>query len=440
MKLISFFKKFLEDTVNLNKTRYDIATTGIGAITDFLKSNENLKNYFVGISPQGSYRQKTIIRPSSDEHEFDVDLLFDMKRENAWEPKDYLSKIADEFRATDRYSDLVDTRNKSRCVTIDYESDFHIDIIPSIQSNVGSVIMNKTTNEYEQTDGEGYAEWFEMQNVTANNFLVPSVRLLKYIRDVKQQFVAKSILLTTLLGYQIYTNNDSSIAFSDLPTAFSTIINRLDTYLQLHYDMPIVINPVLPSESFNRHWDQDKYSQFRDIMHELNIKVNDAYGEENEAESIKKWTEIFGGKFPSGESISPSKTLNENSDTEQFLSDLNIDYVKNPYIFKIDGKVTKTNGFEYLLTHNRNSVGKHRKIEFFIDMSDIPLPYYVLWKVKNTGQEAKAASQLRGEILKDDGNKIRVEHTLYSGNHYVECYAIKNGVCISQDKVDVLIP
>src|SRR3989344_6387404 len=111
MKLIGYFDKFLKDTVNLNKSRYDTATSGIDAITNFLKSNQVLEDYFIGTSPQGSYKQKTIIRPASEDYEFDVDLLYEMQIVDGWEAKDYLKHIADEFRATDRYKDKVYVKN-----------------------------------------------------------------------------------------------------------------------------------------------------------------------------------------------------------------------------------------------------------------------------------------------------------------------------------------
>src|SRR3989338_1817392 len=192
MKLIRYFDKFLKDTVNLNKHRYDTAVGGIETITNFLKSNDLLKDYFINTSPQGSIKQKTIIRPATEEHEFDVDLLFEMKIESEWQPKDYLEKIADQFNSSDRYRDLVDTKGKNRCVTIDYESDFHLDIVPVVKTTDGFWIMNKNTNRFEITDGDGYAQWFENQTVVTNGFLVESVRLMKYLRDIKGKFLAKS--------------------------------------------------------------------------------------------------------------------------------------------------------------------------------------------------------------------------------------------------------
>ena len=61
--------------------------------------------------------------------------------------------------------------------------------------------------------------------------------------------------------------------------------------------MPIIKNPVLSSENFNRHWNQHKYSNFRDKIKLFTDKVNEAFNIEDHDESVKKWREVFGDEF-----------------------------------------------------------------------------------------------------------------------------------------------
>ena len=70
--------------------------------------------------------------------------------------------------------------------------------------------------------------------------------------------------------------------------------------------------------------------------------------------------------------------------------------------------------------------------------TDCPKPYEVLWKVKNVGPEAERRNQLRGQIVKDRGNTI-VEHTNFFGNHYIECYIVKDNQCVARKKVIIPI-
>ena len=46
----------------------------------------------------------------------------------------------------------------------------------------------------------------------------------------------------------------------------------------------------------------------------------------------------------------------------------------------------------------------------------------------------------RGEIIKCNyANQARKERTDFRGPHYVECYVIRNGICVAKAKIDVPI-
>jgi len=80
-----------------------------------------------------------------------------------------------------------------------------------------------------------------------------------------------------------------------------------------------------------------------------------------------------------------------------------------------------------------------KKLEFYIKKHNIQSPYIVYWKVKNFGIEAKNKNDLRGEITKDKGHEKKNENTKYRGQHYVECYIIKDNICVARDKIDIPI-
>ena len=54
-------------------------------------------------------------------------------------------------------------------------------------------------------------------------------------------------------------------------------------------------------------------------------------------------------------------------------------------------------------------------------------------------QIAKDKNMLRGQIVKDNGTEIRNEDTNFEGAHFVECYIIKDGICVARDRIDVPI-
>jgi hypothetical protein len=62
-------------------------------------------------------------------------------------------------------------------------------------------------------------------------------------------------------------------------------------------------------------------------------------------------------------------------------------------------------------------------------------PYDVFWQVVNTGDEARRDSGLRGEVVAGNGKlgrATRDESTSYAGRHWVECFIVQNGVCVSR--------
>ena len=169
------FEDFLENKVNLNLDRQKRIQKAEEVLTKFISGSDNFKDIYIKAVSQGSYRQGTIIKPVDDDGEFDVDLLLELKEMSEWEPKTYLVKLAEIFKDSDRYKDITETAGKTRCVTIDYEGDFHADLVPSIKKDGKSYVFNKNTNKLEETDGDGYAQWFASQNLSASGHLVDIV-------------------------------------------------------------------------------------------------------------------------------------------------------------------------------------------------------------------------------------------------------------------------
>lgn len=132
---------------------------------------------------------------------------------------------------------------------------------------------------------------------------------------------------------------------------------------------------------------------------------------------------------------------NEKSDKapqENYIDEtFNIDISYRLNIFctvKQPGFVPKT------LMEYSKSPQKHIKTEkslLFEIKHNIPrelkIDYY--WKVRNRGPQSKGKE--RGNIFK--GNYIHRESTSFPGPHYVECYAVSDGVVIARDRIHVPI-
>ncbi|MBI9094920.1 MAG: nucleotidyltransferase [Sphaerochaeta sp.] len=80
-------------------------------------------------------------------------------------------------------------------------------------------------------------------------------------------------------------------------------------------------------------------------------------------------------------------------------------------------------------------LNKHLDL-LFSASTNVPAPFQVYWQVVNTGKEAEEARQLRGEIVLSKtagvGGLTQKEYTSYTGIHCVECFIVKNSVCVAR--------
>ena len=314
IKHLDLFDEFLESQVNLNSTRISTLEQKVSVVESFL-SEAVYDTKILKFAIQGSYAHKTIIKPPKRSNSFDADLVMYVRENRNWEPKQYINRLYSALRENPHYSKMV-SRN-SRCVTLDYAGDFHLDIVPItvrdyLFHSSSYRVCNRHENSFEVTDGPGFDDWWSEQSETLKeNQLIDVARTLKYLRDIKTTFSCKSVLLTTLIGMQV--NSDDEGGFSDTPTALRVIIGRLDDFLRENPKMPRIENPVLKNETFTRNWDQKKYKNFRSQIKKYRIWVDDAYFESDVYTSINKWQKILGSGFAKSIDVSNLDWIAEQS-------------------------------------------------------------------------------------------------------------------------------
>ena len=299
---VNDFNEFMREHVNLNPSRYERLKRSDKAVSEYL--SQNLVG-FRRTERQGSYALGTTIRPVKDTDEYDVDRLVYVEYERSKTPAHYIDDVYRCLKANGNYADKVE--KKTRCVTVNYAGEFKIDVVPCITYNGNRFICNRKTNDFEVTDGRGFRDWFNDKNRITNGNLKLVTRLLKYLRDHKKTFTAPSVLLTTLIGNTV-NDWEGDAHFKTLPDALLTVVTRMDEFLRSRPSMPEVRNPALPSETFTRHWDQAKYSHFRDMISSYAGRIEEAYADDDEQSSVRKWRELFGDGFGSLSAISAAAT------------------------------------------------------------------------------------------------------------------------------------
>ena len=377
----------------------------------------------------GSYGRYTGIKGISD-----LDMLYIMPN-SLWEtyedkPGNLLSDVKEALR--DRYP-KTKMRKDNLVVVVDF-SDFKIEVQPVFEflDDGEKVVSYKypTTKDggaYKVTKPrhEQQAMIDFKQNHGAHHRL-----LCKMLRAWKDNVgLPMGGLLIDTLAYRFCTSHPEFdkcgyASFGRLTTEFFEYLKdepKQDFYLALGSKQRVKVKSAFQSKA------KQAYKE-----------CNKALEETSEETKHTHWLNVFGNSFPKGNTLSESRSF---SDTEEFIEDTYpIDIRHN---LSINCTVTRDGFPPQLLRDILNQAKKVlrvRHLEFYIEFTNVPKPYKVKWKVLNIGAEAESRNCVRGQII--TSNKVsnkRTESAVFFGDHYVECYIIKDNIVVARDKISVPI-
>ncbi len=461
MKLVEHFSSFLTNTVNLNQSRINDLELAIGAIQRFIRQS-TWKPTIRGFEEQGSWAHDTIIKPV-DQGEFDADLLVMVDPVEGWTSKDYVKELGKVFKDSATYAEM--TKTWDFCVTITYSKQHKIDIAPCVVDRIYTgtyEVCDAKNNSFRSSEPIAYTKWLRDQNSSSgSNSFRKVTRLLKYLRDIKLTFSCPSVLLTTLLGNQVYSWDKDTAAFSDVPSALKTVINRLDDWLQARPLKPEIRNPKLWSEDFAEHWTEEKYQNFRDKVSRYRGWIDEAYNAAGKSESIVAWRRVFGSEFAKGEAIDLKKNLNESTAIERAMvatgAGQQLDLVQRVLIYGegiVPQSVTHPShqvpapwpisnrpwvNLHILANHQRARDALGRPVAsgevlpptggllfriLPLHGQQIPADCHIRWRITNTGTAAMVARCGRGDFYSPDAGHSRWEPLRYHGVHTAEAFVV----------------
>lgn len=301
--------------LELDDTRKKQMHSAYNAVNDvFDKDEEFFKDYTVNVYAQGSLIIGTTIKPLSGK-EFDLDIV--LKVDDSYlnhTPKEIYDEVYRVLSEHGTYSPLL--QKKNRCIRINYNSDFHMDILPGCKittDNTRVMIPNdKTLRDWSRTDPKSYANWFlniaekhqsqfmlsekwnsitkaqvETEDLPTDVYvkspLQRTVQIIKRFRDLYYQNrdltktpAISSVVLTTILA-QSYSE-ELSIQ-SALKNALVKLKNLADGYKYKGIKFP-VYNPIdlYPDrdkrENFTDSWTDLHYNSFVGFVEALEKKIN----------------------------------------------------------------------------------------------------------------------------------------------------------------------
>lgn len=430
-----------------------------------------------------------------DEYDIDLVCELALSKDNVTQ-RQLKQMIGSRLKANKTYERMLDPEEGRRCWTLLYADglQFHMDILPAIPDDDGfkqrlrSIGVpaelaehalaitdmehpgyNIRTDDWPRSNPRGYADWFRSRMQTqfdaqrllqarileANIEDVPDYRIktplqrviqiLKRHRDVMfekdQDDKPISIIITTLAALA-YDNQ------ADLLDALFAIVESMPAQIQRQGDTLCVLNPVNPLENFADKWREhpQRERKFREWLIQVRADINTALQKGDVQAIAESLTPRF-GKGAINQSLKrfPGLDSTEGRQIVQAAASVPIRFdvahrevppwpVRTSYAASVGGRY-KYNGDWHSFRSNGEALPKYCELMFQAE-TNVPRPFSVYWQVVNTGDEAAQVNQLRGSIFLADsagaGGLHQKERTAYTGSHWIECFVVKDGVCVAR--------
>ena len=412
---------------------------------------EKIRKYFRekqnGFTPkfhgQGSFMMNTIIEPSDGEFDIDDGIYFQVEKEPSYRVSTFHQWIYEAINSHTKEK----PSDRNTCVRLIYAGQYHIDLpIYYVIQGQNPYLAHKTEG-WIKSDPREFIKWFN-KKADSNGQLKRIVRYLKAWSDHRKGDLPSGLIFSILATNHIVFDERDDIALHKT-------LRNIKFHLGLNF---ACYRPTTPAyENLLENYSETNKKYLLTQLDNFIRSAEKALSEEtNQEDACKAWQQHFGrDRFPceSSEKLTDSfanKSLiasiqNRNNvisykDTEQFIE--NYFVVSLQYHLKINCQVSQkgflTRRLHEMLFKNIPLL-PGRKLEFYIENCDVPKPFEVKWKVRNVGQEAKKRDCIRGQIVSDAGQNKLIESSNFWGEHFVECYIIKNNVCVARCKIEVPI-
>ena len=413
-------QSFIEFISDLQINNVDEINTSLEGIVKKLNQkyydNSIIENYLI----VGSMGRSTSIKGESD-----IDLIYELpdevfKRFDAYESNGQ-SQLLNEIRDTlkEKYP-LTDIKGDGQVVVISFTK-YKIELVPGFKQDDNSYKYPDTHNGGSWKFTKPIPEINESKNMINNTNTYRD--LCQMIREWKSNngVTICGLLIDTLV--KEFLDNNSIYKYKEKDEYYDLLKNIFKYLSEQDEDRKqwnaIGSNQIIENKNFNFIKKSKKaYNKLLNSTDELFI--------------LK---ELFGNRFPISKRISDEFGY---SDKEQFIEEMFPVRIMCP--LKIDCEITQ-NGFRSGMISDfikkKFMIKQNRKLKFMITENKAQKPYQIYWKVRNVGYEAIRRNCIRGQIK--EGSDYLNESTNFYGPHYVECYIIKDGICIARDKISVNI-
>lgn len=456
MTLNSSFDKLLQN-IEPDKEAKTYAQEAHKPLRAYLEKDDAFSPFFVGSFLYGSYARYTAVGGIKD---IDIVVLTSFDNTNSEHtPKKVLSKLKKAL--TKYYEDAsnIEYQRKSIQVKVPLPDNpdvkMTLDVIPAIpvQGNENPLLVpDRQDGLWVYSHPKGHLAHTSKLNNSEHGagMFVPLVKIMKHwwaFQAPRKKAKPKGFWIETLSGECIdFTKKTFAEHFI---AVLEQISSRYWNYQWLT-EPPQLNDPAMPGETLKTSMTLAEFQIFMETVAKSLTLARDAISQEDTYEGSNLWHELFGDEFPiTGEvrvanKESKSLFIDElNLAHEQFLfRDFGIPYKESEYRLSINCKVEQDGWRPFFLRGHKELIKKSASLTYEVEQnkSNLPRSCRIMWKVKNTGEQARSLQKLRGEITPDRGSWKKKESTSYTGTHYVECYVInEEGICIAKDRIYISI-
>ena len=379
---------------------------------------------------QGSMAMHTITQNDKQDYDIDVGIVFEEDNLNELGSLATRNMVANALeRKTKQFAE--DPEVKTSCVRLKYNSTgYHVDfaVFKRYKKNSNDeYIYDHSGSEWSVRHIKDLELWFSERIKDKGDDLRKVIRLSKMFCKSRESWKnMPSGLIQTVICEENFNESYSRLDERFYYT-MKNIVNRLNSYLEVYA-------PVDNGRSLvNRDVDYQRMKNWKKRLETQLDSLNILFDDECTFEyAVKAWGVFFEHSY--WNELSNTVKKQSFTDTEEFIGDLYP--ILEQFDVTIDCKVSG-NGFismpfqKYLERYAprlKKFIPPNFKVECSIQSTNCPAYDKILWKVLNVGAEAEKRNDIRGQI-QDRGSKIS-ENTNFRGNHFIECYLIKDDVCV----------
>lgn len=393
---------------------------------------------------QGSMAMHTVVQ--NDEKDYDIDVAIVFEKENLGEMGARAARnlVANALRRkTGQFAEEPEV--KTSCVRVKYKEGYHVDFAiyrRYRESGSGEYQYEHAGAEWTKRGIRAVEDWFRNETAIKGDNLRKVIQLSKMFCRSRDSWIMPSGLLQTVLC------DEQLDEYGRVDELFygtmERIVNRLEAALEVN--APVDDGRSLTSRDVDfvrmRNWKNRLSTQ----LEKLSVLFNDDC---TYAQALDAWGGFFQHEYwisLATSAVTESCNLCKSQsyrDTEQFIEEMYP--VDEQYDVVLDCQVIGQGVhlipiqefFHKFASAHGCYLPRNFKVKCSIRYTNASAYDEMLWKVRNVGSKAEERDDIRGQI-KNRGRQIE-ETTVFEGPHYIECYLIKDRVCVAIGHVDVPI-